>query len=721
MNPTQITPQAQECCICLQSAQTRNGFEFLTTPGCCGKWFHQSCLTDYMARGGRDCPHCRTAFPPAAVPPTPAPAPAPIVAPRIHPNPIPNNMFQAPPPAAYGGFGRRQAEPRRTLDASYTVEDPLTVQAPQGESDSCQKSGKGDPSGIPESPLQVTMTPEYPVESLARNEKFHVRVSLQYKEKEGERETETERNPLDVVCVVDNSGSMQGEKIENLKKAIEFVVSVLDARDRLSIVTFNSSASIVTHLKAMTGDMKGKVRTDVLPTITANGGTDIYDGMRLGYQVLKERRQRNDNSIMFLLTDGQDRSKLAEKQRIAREMRTEGGTGLFVFGFGTDHDSAHMIEIANACEGSFIYIDTNDTVIDAFGGAIGSQQGQVLRNISVDLQTLSEAMTVQEIQSGSYRNRIDSSSRDKASVTFSDLFQGEKRDFLVTLALPAVPAEVLRYALVAGVASYSLTASTSATAAIGERGGGAQIEGERQRVAASCAIQRLNEKNPQLSALRQRDVLVDADIYRVRCMNAIASAIAFADRNNFEEAKKVLQEAKRALGNDSVSYKEGSNAVLRGMMGDLDDCLTRTTSREEYERRGGRATMSEHFDGHSKQRKLFSKSGMMASPYQTVSSASTQSRAFQSKGGPSSYVAMPPPQPVAPPPHQYPFSAPPGVLRTDPFPVLQQQPAAPPAPQAAGFFGIFSFGAPAAPPAAPASNTTNVTQPPPAAKKEGEK
>ena len=65
------------CAICLATAQARGG-EFLTSPGCCGKWFHQSCILEMQKAGKNFCPACRTAFPAAAVP-----APAPVAAPEI--------------------------------------------------------------------------------------------------------------------------------------------------------------------------------------------------------------------------------------------------------------------------------------------------------------------------------------------------------------------------------------------------------------------------------------------------------------------------------------------------------------------------------------------------------------------------------------------------------------------------------------------------------------
>ena len=39
---------------------------------------------------------------------------------------------------------------------------------------------------------------------------------------------------LDVVCILDNSGSMQGSKLKSLKTAMEFVIQSLGPNDRYS-------------------------------------------------------------------------------------------------------------------------------------------------------------------------------------------------------------------------------------------------------------------------------------------------------------------------------------------------------------------------------------------------------------------------------------------------------------------------------------------------------
>ena len=51
------------------------------------------------------------------------------------------------------------------------------------------------------------------------------------------------RTPLDLVAVLDVSGSMAGPKLEEAKRAVGLVVDSLGARDRLSVVAFSGDCN----------------------------------------------------------------------------------------------------------------------------------------------------------------------------------------------------------------------------------------------------------------------------------------------------------------------------------------------------------------------------------------------------------------------------------------------------------------------------------------------
>lgn len=62
------------------------------------------------------------------------------------------------------------------------------------------------------------------------------------------------RTSVDLICVIDNSGSMNGEKIELVKATLRFLLETLTPSDRLSLITFNSYAKRLCGLKCVTGE-----------------------------------------------------------------------------------------------------------------------------------------------------------------------------------------------------------------------------------------------------------------------------------------------------------------------------------------------------------------------------------------------------------------------------------------------------------------------------------
>ena len=53
------------------------------------------------------------------------------------------------------------------------------------------------------------------------------------------------RAPIDIVCVVDVSGSMQGEKLKLVQQSLRYIQKILSPDDRIAIVQFSHVGSIV--------------------------------------------------------------------------------------------------------------------------------------------------------------------------------------------------------------------------------------------------------------------------------------------------------------------------------------------------------------------------------------------------------------------------------------------------------------------------------------------
>ena len=334
------SPSPSTCSICLATAQARGGVP-LFAPGCCGAWYHQSCIEASIAGGNKNCPMCRHILP--------LPAPAPIVAtvpvadqtvlqfiqqqqniqrPPLQPAQVQQRRSSAP----LGMFGRMSQALSQVFSLSPSDEDQVSPPPARRASASAAAPSASSPV------LTITTSPELPELSLAENPSFYVRVNVKYEDDDA---TAEQKVPLDVVCVLDNSGSMSGGKLASLKTAMEFVISTLGKNDRLSVVNFNSHATTLHGLKKM-NPANQRASTAQLRDLRATGGTNILEGMQQGWSILEDRKTKNPASCMFLLTDGQDRDSLDAKLELSRTIKAC-GTSLFVFGFGTDHDSEHMV------------------------------------------------------------------------------------------------------------------------------------------------------------------------------------------------------------------------------------------------------------------------------------------------------------------------------------------------------------------------------------------
>lgn len=443
---------------------------------------------------------------------------------------------------------------------------------------------------------------------MSRQANFFVNVNL----KTMSFQSNNDRIPMDLVCVLDNSGSMTGKKIASVKEAMRFIQSQLMDQDRLAIIEFNSSAKVLQGLKLMSPANKATSEV-VVRNISADGGTDIYDGLSKGYDVLESRQTKNKLCSVFLLTDGCDSSRLPDKMALAGLMRAK-GMSLFVFGFGADHDCDQLQKIAAAAEGSFSYVEKDDMVVDAFGGSLGGQQALVSRDLEVEVQLRGDCTLVRPLV-GRYQHSIGPD-RKSIKISFANLFIGEQRDMLLELDVPSAAAPEEQFQLLTATASYLDPNTLLRVSAV--------TEGGTDLVTADASVRRLDRPRTDASVM---DVAVDIQRCRALVTDSLQQAMQAADRGDYGGAKGLLLAStamvKSSAGRDS--------AVCASLLDDLNETVAKVENRNEYERCGGKATITENLQNNLTQRNNYSKAGKSRSAYQTDNSVAMQCSAFEYK------------------------------------------------------------------------------------------
>lgn len=374
-----------------------------------------------------------------------------------------------------------------------------------------------------------------------------------------------DRQPTDLVCVLDVSGSMQGEKLSQVQKGLRFIVDEAQPNDRLSIVTFNSSATRVLGLKRMTAEGKDSANVATLRLI-ANGGTSIAAGLDKALAVMEQRRERNKVSAILLLTDGQDGGTRARVPRLLARA-SKANCSLYAFGFGVDHDAGLLSEIAEQARTPFTFVEDAEHCREAFAGAVGGLSSIVAQSVKL---TLNCAATLKAVHTPFEVERDVNGSR--AVITIPDFFAGARRDILVELAVPA--GEAGKAALLDASLCYA------------DLGQGCNVSTPAVQMEAT----RVDEPQPEM----EPDEEVGAQRHRVEVTRALQEAAKQGDNNKFEDAQQVLTACEQRL------EKGRQTPMSANLCLELKDAHRRLQSRADWEK-GGRAQVTSCYQMHSMQ------------------------------------------------------------------------------------------------------------------------
>ncbi|KAL4490928.1 hypothetical protein ABPG72_008664 [Tetrahymena utriculariae] len=199
------------------------------------------------------------------------------------------------------------------------------------------------------------------------------------------------RFPIDLICVIDTSGSMNGQPLDLLKETLLFLVDLLQAGDRICLIQFSTNAQRLTPLLSIESKDNVNIIKGEINRLVAKGGTNICQGMQLAFDVLKQRRYKNPITSVFLLSDGLNdgaENKIRDllKQLNFYQNYNEENFTIQTFGFGKDHDPNLMDKISQLMDGNFYYIGDIHRIDECFIDALGGLFSVVSQNVSINVQ-----------------------------------------------------------------------------------------------------------------------------------------------------------------------------------------------------------------------------------------------------------------------------------------------------------------------------------------------
>eukprot|EP00794_Sanderia_malayensis_P010279 gene10279-11335_t len=446
--------------------------------------------------------------------------------------------------------------------------------------------------GNEETEITVTCQTEYPQYAYNKAEDIWTLVTL----KAPCHEDETQRAPIDIVAVIDKSGSMAGQKLTLVKKTLEFFITQLKECDRLAVITYDTHVYVDFGLMAMSKENKARCSAKI-QDIRDGSSTNLSGGLLKGLcQIIDRDANKNEVASVLLFTDGLANSGITSAAGIVAAMKdpkkfdhvpsgpqqparhqswlqkitgktpekaavdkptaaTPGrpaAASVYTFGFGNDHDPSMLTAISDAGNGMYYFIENQDKIAESFGHCLGGLLSTVGQSINMDV-SIKDGALIKEV----HVHRPFEISEDKKSVkvNMGDLQSEEARDVVLKLSIDAlpIPREETPQPLFDVVANYFNVVTSDVATAVGHLG----------VVRTTVADHVTDERNVEI--YRQK--------YRIEASAAIAQATDLADKEMYDEAQVCLNQVIDKSDNAS------QDQYFLGVCEDLRKCSSNVTSK----------------------------------------------------------------------------------------------------------------------------------------------
>ncbi|MEA5553035.1 VWA domain-containing protein [Anabaena cylindrica UHCC 0172] len=246
--------------------------------------------------------------------------------------------------------------------------------------------------------------------------------------------------PLNLCLILDHSGSMNGRSLETVKKAASLLVDRLSSDDRLSIVVFDHRAKVLVPNQVITDRHQIKQQINRL---TADGGTAIDEGLRLGIEELAKGKKETISQA-FLLTDGENEHGDNDRCLKFAQLAASYNLTLNALGFGDNWNQDILEKIADAGLGNLSHIEQPDQAMDKFSRlftrmqTVGLTNAYLLFSLMPNVR-LAELKPIAQVAPDTIELPVQPDADGRFLVRLGDLMKDVERVILANIYLGQLP------------------------------------------------------------------------------------------------------------------------------------------------------------------------------------------------------------------------------------------------------------------------------------------
>lgn len=321
------------------------------------------------------------------------------------------------------------------------------------------------------------------------------------------------RPPVNVAIVLDKSGSMQGDKIEQAKNAAVEAVGRLSDEDIVSIVVYDNGVNVlVPATKASDRDMI----VAEIQKIAAHGGTALFAGVSKGAAELRKFKSDDQVNRVILLSDGLANvgpSSSAELTSLGESLLKE-GISVTTLGLGLNYNEDLMTGLASASNGNHAFIENAQDLVGVFNNEFDDLLSVVATDFEIQI----------EVKDGVRPVRVLGSNAD---------IDGAR----ITLPLAQLYAKQLRYFMIEIEVQPGEMGTTRDLASASVKYKNLQTETE-DRLSSDLQV-RFTDSKQQVSSDTNGEALAYCTLQLTTLRNRQATELA--DAGQVDAAKKLLE------------------------------------------------------------------------------------------------------------------------------------------------------------------------------------
>ncbi len=242
---------------------------------------------------------------------------------------------------------------------------------------------------------------------------------------------EAESRNVDLVIVLDRSGSMKGRKINDARQAVLQLLSSLTAKDRLALVTYSDGVQIAAGLLNVTADNRQRLESAV-NSVRVGGGTNLGAGLQAGINILMSSIRNANAAKVILISDGLANKGVTDINALGNmaALAVESEFAVSTVGVGAEFNEHLMTAIADQGTGSYYYLENPTAFAEVFQTEFYDTRAAIVGNLKIQIPT-QDGITLADAAGYPLNHQ-------KSHVAFypGSLRSGQIRQLYLTLQVP---------------------------------------------------------------------------------------------------------------------------------------------------------------------------------------------------------------------------------------------------------------------------------------------